>query len=209
MSNKTRITVIAVCFFTYFGVASAQQAQAQIPAPIQQATDAKNPSPELVGNLTKELSITPEQAIGGSGALFGLAQSRLKPEEFAKVSDVVPGMDGLLKAAPKQASAGGLGAMTKALPGEAGGLGATTKALPGAAGGLGAMTKALPGAAGGLGAMTKALPGEAGGLGAMSKALPGAAGGLGAMTKALPGKPGGLTSVGGSFESLGLSPDMA
>jgi len=26
-----------------------------------------NPSPELVGKLTKELSITPEQAIGGSG----------------------------------------------------------------------------------------------------------------------------------------------
>jgi hypothetical protein len=125
MSNKTRITLIAVCFFIYFGyfgLAISQQALAQIPNPIAQAPDAKNPSPELVGKLTKELSITPEQAIGGSGALFGLAKSRLNPGEFAKISGVVPGMDGLLKAAPKQESGGPLGAISGALPGKAGGL---------------------------------------------------------------------------------------
>ena len=190
MSNKLRISVIAACFFTYFGVASARPAQAQIPdqvpkvqipaqvpkvqmpkaqipAQLPQATDAQNPSPELIDNLTKELSITPAQAIGGSGALFGLAKSRLKPEEFAKVSDAVPGMDDFLKAAPKQESAGGLDAMKSA------------------------------------------VPGKADALGAMSGVLPGKASPLGAVSGVLPGKPGGLASVDDSFKSLGLSPDMA
>jgi len=56
------------------------------------------------------------------GALFGLAKSRLKPEEFIQVSDAVPGMDGFLKAAPKQSTGSPLGSVTSALPGEAGGL---------------------------------------------------------------------------------------
>jgi hypothetical protein len=120
MSNRIRPTLIAACLFAYLGAASALQAQ----TPVTQVVDSKNPSPELVGRLTKELSITPEQAIGGSGALFGLAKTRLKPEEFTKVADVVPGMGGLLKAAPKpkQGSAGALAAIGGVLPGKAGGL---------------------------------------------------------------------------------------
>ena len=103
-----------------FTAASALQAQAQTTQPAQ----AKTPSPELVGQLTKELSIKPEQAIGGAGALFGLAKTRLKPEDFTKVADVVPDMGGLLTAAPKpkQGAAGALGTMGDALPGKAGGL---------------------------------------------------------------------------------------
>jgi hypothetical protein len=63
-----------------------------------QATKAANP--ELVGQLAKELGSTPAQAEGAAGSLFGIAKSRLKPEEFAQVSKAVPGMNGLLKAAP-------------------------------------------------------------------------------------------------------------
>lgn len=58
------------------------------------------PSPELVSQLTKSLSISPTQASGGAGTLFALAKSRLSTAEFAKVAAAVPGMDGLLKAAP-------------------------------------------------------------------------------------------------------------
>src|SRR3954463_6365445 len=122
MPDRGRMTFIAACLFLFFGTVSTLQAQAQ--SPVTQAVDSKNPSPELIGKLTKEFSITPEQAIGGSGALFGLAKSRLKPEEFLKVSDAVPGMDNLLKAAPtpKQGAAGALGAMGALLPGKVGGL---------------------------------------------------------------------------------------
>ena len=100
--------------------ASALEAQAQT-APLAKA---KSLSPELVGQLTKGLSIKPEQAIGGAGALFGLAKTRLKPEDFTKVADVVPDMGGLLDAAPKpkQGAAGAMGAMGDMLPGKAGGL---------------------------------------------------------------------------------------
>ena len=84
---------------------------------------AKLPNPELAGMITKELKITPQQATGGAGALFGLAKTRLKPEDFSKVSAAVPGMDGLLKAAPK-ASSSNLGSLGSALPGQAGALGA-------------------------------------------------------------------------------------
>ena len=93
-------------------------------APTAAIPGAPSPSPELTGQLTKELGITQDQAVGGSGALFGLAKSRLKPEEFGKVSSAVPGMDGLLAAAPKSplGAASPLGAMGSALPGAAGSL---------------------------------------------------------------------------------------
>ncbi len=108
---------IAVCIFSILGLAVGQ-ALAQTPA----AAQAQSPSPELVDKLTKELKVTPEQATGGAGTLFGLAKSRLKPEEFSQVSKAVPGMDGFLKAAPKQDSGSPLGAVSSALPSQAGGL---------------------------------------------------------------------------------------
>jgi hypothetical protein len=80
-----------------------------------------NPSPELVGQLTKQLNIKPEQAIGGAGALFGVAKTKMKAEDFLKVSSAVPGMDGLLKAAPKLGGGSDpLSQMGSALPGKAG-----------------------------------------------------------------------------------------
>jgi Protein of unknown function VcgC/VcgE (DUF2780) len=115
--NGTRIPRI-VTYLVAFIALAAGQASAQAPA----TTLAKTPSPELVGMLTKGLGVTPEQATGGAGALFGLAKSRLKPDEFSQVAAAVPGMDGLLKAAPKQAGGSSVGSLSSALPGGAGGL---------------------------------------------------------------------------------------
>src|ERR1700750_85762 len=98
--NKRMIFALGIASLASLMTIAAGRAQGQIPT-------AKPPSPELVGNLTKELSITPEQATGGAGALFGLAKSKLKPEEFLKVANVVPGIDGFLNAAPKPKQAGG------------------------------------------------------------------------------------------------------
>jgi hypothetical protein len=64
------------------------------------AEPSKNSSSELVGQLTKGLTITRPQARGGAGTLFALAKTRLSAEEFSKVSAAVPGMNGLLKTAP-------------------------------------------------------------------------------------------------------------
>ena len=79
-------------------------------------------SPELVSELTKGLSITPHQATGGAGALFGLAKSRLNPADFSKIAAVVPGMGSFLKAAPSTSGGSGLSGLTSSLPGNMGGL---------------------------------------------------------------------------------------
>ena len=55
---------------------------------------------------------TTQQAEGAAGAIFGLAKSRLSPADFSKVATAVPGMDGLLGAAPKTSTIGGLGGVT-------------------------------------------------------------------------------------------------
>lgn len=81
---------------------------------------AGSANPELVSALSKELGSTPAQAEGAAGALFGLAKTRLKPEEFGKVSAAVPGMDSLLKAAPAVGTGGMSGAAATALPQAAG-----------------------------------------------------------------------------------------
>jgi hypothetical protein len=74
------------------------------------AATAAKASPELVGDLSRELGSTPEQAAGAAGSLFGLAKSKLKPAEFSQVASAVPGMASLLKAAPKMGG-GAMGAL--------------------------------------------------------------------------------------------------
>jgi hypothetical protein len=108
-----RIVSIFIGLVAFMGLLRTPTASAQLP-------NVTNPSPELVGSLTKGLKITPEQAIGGAGALFGVAKTKLKPEDFLKVANAVPGMDGLLKAAPKPQSNNPLDAIAGSLPGKAG-----------------------------------------------------------------------------------------
>ncbi len=83
-------------------------------------------SPELIGQLTKGLSITPSQASGGAGALFGLAKSRLSADDFSKVAASVPGIESLIKSAPASSknSAMNLSGLGKSVPGGLGALSA-------------------------------------------------------------------------------------
>lgn len=85
-----------------------------------QAQSAASSSSELVGQLSKELSITRPQARGGAGTLFGLAKSRLTSDEFGKIAAAVPGMNGLLKAAPVTSQNSGLSSLEGSLPGNMG-----------------------------------------------------------------------------------------
>ena len=83
------------------------------------AAAAAKASPALVSALSGEIGGSPEQAAGAAGALFGLAKSRLKPEEFGQISKAVPGMDLLLGAAPALgggalSQVGGLASMASA-----------------------------------------------------------------------------------------------
>ena len=106
--NRLKIMYVTACLIVLFAV-TAELAQAQSST----TRTGKNPSPALVGQLTKQLSITPNQAMGGAGALFGFAKSRLSAADFSKVAAAVPGMRGLLKAAPSNSfSTGGLSGLS-------------------------------------------------------------------------------------------------
>jgi hypothetical protein len=85
-----------------------------------QSTVATSSSSTLVGQLTKSLSVTPTQARGGAGSLFALAKSRLSADEFSKVSSAVPGMSGLLKAAPAVTGNSEFSGLESSLPGNMG-----------------------------------------------------------------------------------------
>lgn len=98
-------TVIVVCTFLLLA-ATARSASAQASAAMAAAAKA---SPELVAMLAKEIGASPDASAGAAGALFGLAKSRLKADEFSQVSKAVPGMDSLLAAAPALGAMSGVG----------------------------------------------------------------------------------------------------
>lgn len=54
----------------------------------------------LVDILVRQLGITQQQALGGSGAIFQLAQASMTPQAFSSLSQSVPGMTDMLNAAP-------------------------------------------------------------------------------------------------------------
>jgi len=57
---------------------------------------ASNP---LISQLTSGLGVSPDQAIGGTGAMLGLAQNKLSPDQFSAVTNAIPGASEITKAA--------------------------------------------------------------------------------------------------------------
>ncbi len=79
---------------------------------------------DLLNNLTQSLGVNEEQAKGGAGLIFNMAKEKLGAEDFSKVSDTVPGIDEMLKAAPESSEIGGaVGGLTSSLGGGVGKLG--------------------------------------------------------------------------------------
>ncbi len=62
----------------------------------------------LVGLLTQKLGVSEPQAQGGAGAIFQLAKQNLGAEDFAGIEQAVPGMGGMLAAAPQLEENSGL-----------------------------------------------------------------------------------------------------
>lgn len=75
----------------------SQQPQGQVQAPAAQAN--------LLNTLGSQLNITPEQAVGGAGAMLGLARNNLSSEDYGQLTKAVPGLDLL-------AGAGALGGLS-------------------------------------------------------------------------------------------------
>src|SRR5262249_53243575 len=90
----TRRDGLAIAWIALFAVSATGRvvAGAETPqaAPASAAAAAAKASPDLVGELSKELSSTPEQAAGAARALFGLAETRLQPAEVPPGSQAAP-----------------------------------------------------------------------------------------------------------------------
>jgi hypothetical protein len=102
--NGLRIACALLFAVSHAGTIPLRAATLQAPPA---AADAAKASPDLVGQLAKEIGGSPEQAAGAAGALFGIAKKRLQPDQFSKVEGAVPGMSSLLSAAPALDAAGG------------------------------------------------------------------------------------------------------
>ena len=61
-----------------------------------ESEDAVAALPKAAGLLTtlgSQLNVTPEQAVGGAGAMLGLARNQLSGQDFTELSKNVPGLD--------------------------------------------------------------------------------------------------------------------
>lgn len=81
-----------------------------------------NPQALALLEQLEALQVTPQQALGGVGALLGLAQSQLAEEQYAQLAGSVPGIELLAGSTGNPASAGGgilgrLGALSGLLGG--------------------------------------------------------------------------------------------
>lgn len=64
----------------------------------------------LLNTLGSQLDITPEQAIGGTGAMLGLAKNQLSSTDYSQLSKSVPGLD-QISGNSALGAMGGLGAL--------------------------------------------------------------------------------------------------
>ena len=65
---------------------------------------------ELVSQLVSQLGINEEQAKGGAGMLFKLAQEKLSGGDFSQIADALPGVTEMINSAP-ETSGGGMASM--------------------------------------------------------------------------------------------------
>lgn len=83
---------------------------------------------DLTNMLTNQLGINQQQAMGGAGSIFALAQTRMNPSDFMQLSHSVPELDQYLSAVPQSKSSGSLFSTAADLMGEqGGGLGSLAK----------------------------------------------------------------------------------
>ena len=59
----------------------------------------------LLGALTGQLGVSQEQAVGGTGALLGLAKNQLAGNDYSQLVKTIPGLDKLASAGSATCSA--------------------------------------------------------------------------------------------------------
>ncbi|MBC3451086.1 DUF2780 domain-containing protein [Pseudomonas mosselii] len=89
----TLMTLAASPVFA-FNLSDAANAVSAMQSPNQQGqVQAPAGQANLLNTLGSELKITPEQAIGGAGAMLGLARNNLSGDDYGQLTKAVPGLD--------------------------------------------------------------------------------------------------------------------
>jgi hypothetical protein len=100
--------------FAQFSLFDAANAISGMKGDNAAAADAPTPqTADLLGALT-ELNVTPQQAVGGAGAMLGLAKNQLSSTDYSELAKSVPGIDILSGGGELGALAGLLGSSGKA-----------------------------------------------------------------------------------------------
>ncbi|ASJ98301.1 DUF2780 domain-containing protein [Shewanella marisflavi] len=80
-----------------------------------QPTATQTQNNDLVGSVMSQLGLNQNQAEGGLGSLLSLAKTTLGGDSFGPIAEAIPGIDGLLSAAPQLDSDSGMsGLLSKA-----------------------------------------------------------------------------------------------
>jgi len=108
------MTLAASPVFAQFSLGDAANAIAGMKGGDQAAAAA--PTSETAGLLgaLSQLNVTPQQAVGGTGAMLGLAKNQLSTTDYAQLAKSVPGIDKLSGGGELGALAGLLGSSGKA-----------------------------------------------------------------------------------------------
>jgi hypothetical protein len=100
--------------FAQFSLFDAANAISGMKGDNAAAADAPTPqTADLLSALT-ELNVTPQQAVGGAGAMLGLAKNQLSSTDYSELAKSVPGIDILSGGGELGALAGLLGSSGKA-----------------------------------------------------------------------------------------------
>jgi len=100
--------------FAQFSLGDAANAISGLKGGDATATAAPTPQTADLLSTLSELDITPQQAIGGAGAMLGLAKNQLSSTDYSELAKSVPGIDMLSGGGELGALAGLLGSSGKA-----------------------------------------------------------------------------------------------
>ncbi|QXH61623.1 DUF2780 domain-containing protein [Pseudomonas azerbaijanorientalis] len=108
------LTLAASPTFAQFNLSDAANVIAGMKGDDATATAAPTPQTADLLSTLSELDITPQQAIGGAGAMLGLAKNQLSSTDYSELAKSVPGIDMLSGGGELGALAGLLGSSGKA-----------------------------------------------------------------------------------------------
>jgi hypothetical protein len=107
------MTLAASPVFAQFSLSDAANAISGMKGNAATEAAPTSETADLLGALT-ELNITPQQAVGGAGAMLGLAKNQLSSTDYSELAKSVPGIDILSGGGELGALAGLLGSTGKA-----------------------------------------------------------------------------------------------